>query len=525
PRSCELLYTSGPAPLRSHRRSAQKRSLMPDRRLQSAPFRKSSCHVPLGSPCIILHLEAQSAYNIVLSSTWGSCQVGYAFECFDCALVRGVKSTTFSTHLGLMVYGTPHDTPAADSREKHEVFAPLLKARSGSPFAWAGSLWFDLGIAAVAGLLYALLVMGPGPLNPRNVDWLTPDTSCYYIGWELFRQDPKLHWPLTYTDRLGYPEGESVALLDLNPLLAVALKPLSPLLPEPLQYFGLEVVLACALQFFFAFRIFRRILGANVLGIALCSAFFLLSPPLNYRFMEHYSLTNQWVLLAALLVFLQAQHESSNAIRRFVISAVVLTAISVGINPYLALQVLLMLTAVVASLLWKRRLTLRRAAGIMMLLCVTGFAMAYSLGFVIEGGRGYAGRGFRFYSMNVLSPFDPHGWKSIILPRLPQATEGQYEVYNYLGAGVLLLALIVLATAFFQRRKLPSPDKHWLMPLLVCCFVLTLMALSTNVTVGSVTLVDLDPRERLSAYLAPLRSSGRFFWTPYYLILIVVLAA
>ena len=48
---------------------------------------------------------------------------------------------------------------------------------------------------------------------------------------------------MTYTDRLGYPKGESVALLDLNPLMAVVLKPLSPLLPEPAQYFGIEVIL------------------------------------------------------------------------------------------------------------------------------------------------------------------------------------------------------------------------------------------------------------------------------------------
>src|SRR5271166_704012 len=408
--------------------------------------------------------------------------------------------------------------PAADSRETHEVFAPLLNARSESPFAWADSLWFDLGIAAVAGLLYALLVMGPGPLNPRNVDWLTPDTSCYYIGWELFRQDPKLHWPLTYTDRLGYPEGESVALLDVNPLLAVVLKPLSPLLPEPIQYFGLEVVLACALQFFFAFRIFRRILGANVVGIALCSAFFLLSPPLNYRFMEHYSLTNQWVLLAALLVLLQAQQESSKSIRRFVISAVVLTAISVGINPYLALQVLLVLTAVVASLLWQRRLTLPRAAGIMVLLCGTGVAVAYSLGLVIEGGRGYGTGGYRVLSMNLLSLVDPRGWKSIIVPQLPGVT-GQYEGYAYLGVGALILSGIVLVMAVVQRRKLPSLDFRWLIPVLVCCAVLTLMALSTKVTLGSGTLIDLDPREKLSGYLAPLRATGRLFWAPYYLLL------
>ena len=168
-------------------------------------------------------------------------------------------------------------------------------------------MWFDLAVAIVAGLLYALIVIGPAPLNPRNVDWVTVDPAYHYVGWELWRQDPHVHWPLTYTDRLGYPKGESIALVDLNPLLAVLLRPLSPLLGEPFQYFGLEVVLACALQFFFAFRIFRLVLGTNALGIALCSIFFLLAPPLNYRLMQHYSLSNQWLLLAALYIFFRVQ--------------------------------------------------------------------------------------------------------------------------------------------------------------------------------------------------------------------------
>src|SRR5208282_2903487 len=79
--------------------------------------------------------------------------------------------------------------------------------------------------------------------------------------------------------------------------------------------------------------------------------------------------------------------------------------------------------------------------------------------------------------------------------------------------------------ALVHRSKLPSLDRRWLIPLLLCCLVLTLMALSTKIMVGSRTLVDLDPRERLSPLLASLRASGRLFWTPYYLVLMVVLAA
>ena len=199
-------------------------------------------------------------------------------------------------------------TPSFAELPKQAASPEAESLRSRHPRT--GPLWSDLATALIAGLLYALIVIGPAPLNPRNVDWVTVDPAYHYVGWELWRQDPHVHWPLTYTDRLGYPKGESIALVDLNPLLAVLLRPLSPLLGEPFQYFGLEVVLACALQFFFAFRIFRLVLGTNALGIALCSVFFLLAPPLNYRLMQHYSLSNQWLLLGGAVHLLSGTNVS-----------------------------------------------------------------------------------------------------------------------------------------------------------------------------------------------------------------------
>ena len=420
---------------------------------------------------------------------------------------------------------------------------------------WLHSVWCDLAIAALAGFFYALLVMGPRPLNPRNVNWVAFDPAYHYIGWELFRQDPHVHWPLTYTDRLGYPVGESIALLDLNPLLAVALKPLSPLLPEPAQYFGIEVILVCTLQFFFAFRLFRLLIGPHLLPVALCSAYFLLAPPLNYRFWGHYSLSNQWLLLAALYIFARAQQPlpEGSAVRRFVISSLVLAAVAVGINPYIAFQVLLILLAGVGSLLWRKKITLLPSAGAAAGLLGAGFVVAYAFGLVISGGRGYASGGYRDLSMNLLAPFDPRGWTSLIFSRLHSASAGQYEGYNYLGAGVLLLAAIAIVTVLVRRRHLPhmsvpqvrpsvgltwvsvqkqnaNPghlrfDKRWLVPLALCCLLLALLALSTKVTLGAATLVDLDPGQHFTAYFAPLRATGRLFWAPYYVLLVSILAA
>jgi len=408
----------------------------------------------------------------------------------------------------------------------------LATTRPGSGLEWTESLWRGLAISFIVGLLYTLVLMGPAPLNPRNVGWMQPDPADQYIGWELFRQDPHWHWPLTYTNRVGYPPGEAVALMDTS-VLAVVFKPLSPLLPEPFQYLGIESVLACALQFFFSIKLFRLILGQNSPCIVLCSLFFLVSPPLAWRLAYNFSLGHHWLLVAALLVFFQAQQESPRTLRRFVISALLLAAAAVAIHPYLAFQVVLVLTAAAGSLLWQRRLPLPKAVAFMAAMGATCAIVTYSLGFFIAGGKGYGAPGYRLYSMNLLAPFDPYVYApfdpyaygaiwSRLLPHFPHGPV--YPGCNYLGAGVILLAILLLLFAL-RPGKRPSLDRHWMVPLFLCCLVLTLMALSTKVMIGSATLVDLDPRQHVTRFLAPLRVSERLFWVPYYSILTAVLAA
>jgi len=390
---------------------------------------------------------------------------------------------------------------------------------------WPDSLWFNLAIAGIVGFLYALYVLGPHVLNPHNIRWLHGDTATYYIGWALFRQDPHFHWPITYTDRIGYPIGDSISLMDVNPLLAVLLKPLSLLLPEPFQYLGLEAILACSLQFFFALRLFRLLLGPNPFAVVLPSLYFLVSPPMNLRLAAHYAISNHWLFTAALFVFCLAHRESPLSTRRFVTMALILAGVSVAINPYLAFQVLLVLTAGVIGLLWRKRLTLLRTAGVLSALGITALTAAYVFGFFGTEGQRYAGVGYRYYSLNLLAPFDPYGYGSLLSHPLKHFTDGQYEGYNYLGAGVMFLAIVVALILLLQVSKIPRFQWRPAISLSICCLFLTLMALSTEITVGSKLLVDVDPNQKLSPYLSILRCSGRLFWTPYYALLMAVLAA
>jgi Family of unknown function (DUF6311)/Carbohydrate binding domain len=390
-------------------------------------------------------------------------------------------------------------------------------------FEWPRSIWLNLAIALVVGSLYSLLVMGPRPLNPRNIDWLTPDAATYHIGWELFRQDPKLHWPITFTDRLGYPEGESMSLHDPNPLLALLLKPFSPLLPEPFQYLGIEVVLICTLQYFFALKLFRLLLGPNAFAVTIPALFFLIAPPMTYRFVSHYAVSNHWLILACLLLFFMAQPPASLSVLRFSIYAVILAGVAVAINPYLALQALFVLFAAILSLVWQRRLALRYAAVVAVAMAIMCFVVASTLGLFIHDG-GYSGWGYRLYSLNGLALIDPLQIGSLLFGPMPHL-EQQYEGYNYLGLGAILLSCVVLASLILRRGRIRMRQPAVWAPLLVCALALTALALTTRVMIGSWTLIDLDTHQKLTPYLASFRSSGRLFWTPYYILLAAILSA
>jgi hypothetical protein len=404
------------------------------------------------------------------------------------------------------------------------VNSPTLQA--GGRYSWLDSIWFQLAASALIGFMFALLVMGREPLRPRNIDWLGEDGCGYYVAWELLRQDPHWHWPLMYTNRMGYPIGDSVALVDVNPWMALPGKLLSSQLPEPFQYFGIQAVVAYALQFFFALRLFRIFQRDNYLGLWIAALFFLIVPPLTFRLRIHYTLANHWLLLAALIVFFQAQQKVPNATRRFVVSALILAGAAMATNPYIAFQVVAVLAAALISLYWRGKVNLAPAFGFMAAVGVISISEWYALGFIMPGGKGYGGAGYRIFSMNLLAPINPSWFGSIIFPSLvPRLERGQYEGYVYFGAGVLVLAMIVAIYSILRRGKLKSIDKRWAVPLLLCCVCLALMALTTKVLAGNRLLIDVDPQQVLSRFLAPLRSSGRLFWLPYYTILTALLAA
>ena len=377
---------------------------------------------------------------------------------------------------------------------------------------WPGGMWLWL-LAIVLGIVNALLLFGREPIDPTNTAWIFGDNATYYFGWALYRHDPHLSFPLAWTDRVGYPAGTSIALLDAIPLAAILLRPLGPLLPEPFQYLGLYSALCFVLQAYFGMRLCTRLFPSQPAAAAIGGVFFLLSAPLTNRAFGHTALLSHWLILAGLDSYFRDPGETPV---RWLARLWIVLAIAGGITPYIAFMCFLVALAGVARLLFERRTGWMRTA---ILLAATAAVLVASLAvFGVLVGRDaetYWAPGYGYLSMNLNAPVNPARHGSILLPTLRVSHPGQHEGYNYLGLGVLALLAVGLVR---QPAGLRALGSRRVLPLALLALVCTVLAVSTIVTFGSSTLFTLPLPRPLLAAAHGLRASGRLFWPAYYLI-------
>jgi hypothetical protein len=374
-------------------------------------------------------------------------------------------------------------------------------------------------LAVALGVVNAFLLFGPGPINPSNIDWIFGDNATYYYGWSAYRHDPHLHLPLAWTERIGYPLGASIAWLDAIPLVAIVLRPFSPVLPEPFQYLGLYSLACCVLQSYFGLRLSTRLFPSQPAFAFLASAFFLLSAPFTWRAFGHTALLSHWLILAGLDSYFR---NTDSGVWRYLGPQWIVVAIAAAITPYVAaICVLIGLTAV--GRLWlERRCGWPQTA----MLCVATVAVTAGAGAVIGvlasgDSTSYRAPGYGLISLNLNSLVNPMQYGSILLPALPVINPLQVEGYNYLGLGLLAL---LTANALRRPTALRWLADRRLVPLVALCVAVTLLAMSTTVSLNSWTLLEIPLPDQVLTLLHGLRASGRLFWPAYYLIVLAILS-
>jgi hypothetical protein len=393
-----------------------------------------------------------------------------------------------------------------------------MLAAVGGLIMWRGN-GIGRGTAFLLGSLYGaayfMRALGTALLDPSTVDWLlSNDLAQHYGGWAMFRHSPWT-WPPGMTTTLAYPVGTSIVYTDSLPLFALLLKPFSAWLPASFQYIGLWMFLSFTLQGGFAALLMRRYTSNPAVCIG-AAAFFVAAPILLDRF-GHDTLTAQWLILAAFWLYLRpsAQNPQPASIWQWWM----LCAIAALVHPYLTVMVLaIMVAAMTRANLVDHIMSLRQAStAIVGAGAIVLAAWWISGAFIIPSSASSGGVPYGIYSFNLLGFFNPDG-HSAFIPAIP-AGNGQHEGFAWPGLGMWLLFLLAGIYAIWQGGAWKTSwRRHW--PLALCIAFFTVFAVSTVVMIGPWKLFD---RPIGNPLIGVFRSSGRFIWPAYYLVMLVTL--
>ena len=376
-----------------------------------------------------------------------------------------------------------------------------------------------IALAIVFGVANAVSLFGLEPLNPTSITWLFGDTATYYSGWSQYRHDPHLHFPLAWTERAGYPIGASIAMFDAMPLVAILLRPLSPLLPDQFQWVGLYSALCFVLQTYFALRLCQRLFPSQPAFMTVGALFFLIAAPVTWRASGHTALMSHWLILAALYCYFL---DPANAPSRWFARFWIVLTIALGTNPYIAAMCTVVTLAGLARLVLERRTSWRHA---FVLLAGTVVVLAVSAAVIgvlqTREPSSYWAPGYGELSLNLNSLVNPMTYGSLVFPELPVIHPLQVEGYNYLGVGVIGLLLLNVVRQPSSIAWLKEPR---VIPLVGVALMCAVVAISTTVSFGSAKLFEVPVPGVLTALLNAFRVSGRFFWPTHYLIILAALS-
>jgi hypothetical protein len=394
-------------------------------------------------------------------------------------------------------------------------------------------------LSAAIGLIVAAIIFGPATLLGTGPFWTAPDypDMQQHLSAAQYYLHDRWYFPIFLTKLIMPPDGVSVVFLDINPLLAFFAKLLFKATGIYVNHFGPWIAICYALQAA-AFLFLCRSLGLRgIIPAIICAVIAVSVPEFLYRYF-HLTLLGQFLITLQLGLYFRAVR--GGRYPTISLLALGLTLITILIHFYFFAMVAGIYVALLAQYVASERRALRTAILELAILAAGTGLLLFATGY-LHGLGGSSG--FGFFSMNMLSPFVPQD--SGVLPFMHDmidGTGGQYEGFNYLGVGILALAVL---SAVLNRRELwPLALRYRYLLILLLAF--TGFALSFNPMIGDVSLLHpfahapaVVSGGAVSAHAAapvqaagigaklhdlifyPLqqfRASGRFFWPVGYCI-------
>ncbi len=335
--------------------------------------------------------------------------------------------------------------------------------------------------------------------------WLSEvdDVTQYFAGFNAFFSAP-FDYPLLAFDSINYPQGTRATFVDSIPLYALLLKLVVPASFAPFNPFGVWVALSCVAQAVCAWWILRELQVRSWLALLALVVCLLTLPAFTTR-VTHISLMSHWMILCALALYVRGQRIGELQLWGW-------TALLVAgfyVNIYLCVMASAIYVANCLTNPAKHRLA--DAGRAVVPFVILGLSLFLT---ILPMDRVAVARedGFGIFSMNLLAPFYGGKFLQIADAEMP----GQYEGFNYLGLGVLL----VFAASLILGRNtvLRTFRKHWALTVLMVLF--TLYAVSDTFYLGTHQVLAFHYPAFMELITSQFRASGRFFWPVGYCVII-----
>lgn len=345
--------------------------------------------------------------------------------------------------------------------------------------------------SSLLGLGYLLIIFpvsflwGEGPFWQNQ----TTDIAQYLAGFWAFFSTP-WNFPLLQIPSINYPMGANGLFLDIVPFFSLLIKALLPSTLFPFNPFGAYIALCVGLQACASWYLLRTLKLESWPGLVALTICLLIFPPWAHR-INHIGLYSHWQLLLALSLYFQSSQKWPTG------KWSLLLVITLHTHLYLLAMILI----IYATSVLKTGFHYGREKILPPLVMIASGFLTF---LPISVGKISKEWGFGEYSMNLLAPLTG----SSLLPWQINFMPNQYEGMNYLGGGIILLAIYSIYVC--QRQDPLFWQRH--RSLLGGLGILAIYALSNKIYWGTYLLGEIPLPKILEPLASQFRSSGRFFW-------------
>tara|TARA_B100000427_G_scaffold153489_1_gene127816 strand:- start:242 stop:1477 length:1236 start_codon:yes stop_codon:yes gene_type:complete len=365
-------------------------------------------------------------------------------------------------------------------------------------------------------------IIGLENISVTKTEWLHHgnDSTLPQMSWFFFKNDI-WRFPLGSNPNYGIELGSSIVFSDSIPILALIFKFFSFFLPENFQYISIWYFICFYFQLYFSYKILEKFTKSNLYSFV-GSIFFLITPILIWKLQIVPALTGQWILLFALYLGLTRKVEEAKFSWLFIIT------LSSLINFYFLVMILGSYSILrLINFNLKKKYFLQLFKDFIIFFPALIFTM-YIVGYFEIRLVDTLSLGFGRDKLNLLGIFDStnnvdHISFSWILPDIKTSHGEETEGFNFFGLGqiiiVLLAFLIFLRKKYGKNLALIKSNKE-IKAFFIISIFFTLWALSTKISIGSHTILELPLNKYIYGILSTVRPTGRLFWIVNYFLLI-----